>query len=138
SRGSGESRELPRDRLVWPVDGPVLSGFDRPRRGHRHRGIDIGSAEGTPIHAAAAGVVTLATDHFGNYGRLVVIEHEDGLVSYYGHNMRNLVETGQRIEADEVIALVGHTGNASCSHVHFELRFKGEPVDPATALAPRA
>ena len=120
--------------LSWPVEGRIISGFDRPRRGHRHRGVDISSASGTPIHAAAGGVVAMVEESFGNYGRLVSIEHDNGLVTYYGHNMKNLVRPGQRVSAQDVIALVGRSGNASCAHVHFEIRLRGEAIDPTVAL----
>lgn len=124
-------------RLPWPIDGRVISSFDRPRGGHRHQGIDIGSDPGAPIRAVANGVVALSEEHYGSYGRLVAIEHDNGMVSYYGHNMKNLVKPGQRVSAQEVIALVGHSGNASCDHVHFEIRLRGEAIDPMTALKPQ-
>jgi len=120
--------------LSWPVEGRIISGFDRPRRGHRHQGIDIGGAAGAPIRPVAGGVVGMVEEQYGNYGRLITVEHDNGMVSYYGHNMKNLVKPGQRVSADDVIALVGRSGNASCAHLHFELRLKGEAIDPVAAL----
>ena len=120
--------------LIWPVDGRIISGFDRPRRGHRHAGIDIGSETGTPIRSVADGVVSMVEEHYGNYGRLVTIQHDDGLVTYYGHNMKNLVKPGQRVRARDIIALVGHSGNASCPHLHFEMRRDGKAIDPGAVL----
>lgn len=120
--------------LPWPIEGPVISGFARPRRGHTHRGIDIKSAEGTPIRAVADGTVILAEERYGNYGRLVAIEHENGMVSWYGHNQKNLVHAGERVRAEEVIARVGHSGNASTDHLHFEVHVNGNAIDPLTAL----
>ncbi|HZI94860.1 MAG TPA: M23 family metallopeptidase [Patescibacteria group bacterium] len=125
------------DALPWPVAGRVISGFDRPRRGHRHQGIDIGSEAGAPIHPVAEGTVVLVEEHYGNYGRLIAIEHDNGMVSYYGHNMKNLVSLGDRVTTDGVIALVGHSGNASCNHLHFEIRSNGAAIDPTTALTPQ-
>jgi len=122
--------------LPWPVDGRLVSRYGRPRRTHRHQGIDIGASRGTPIHAVADGVVKTVSEKQGDYGRLVTIEHDDNLVSYYGHNMKNLVVPGQRVTAGTIIALVGHTGNASGDHLHFELRVEGVPFDPLLALAP--
>ncbi|HEY3174877.1 MAG TPA: M23 family metallopeptidase [Candidatus Polarisedimenticolia bacterium] len=121
--------------LPWPVEGPVISSFMRPRRGHRHAGIDIKSDEGTPVRAVADGVVTTVKESYGNYGRLVVIEHENGMVSYYGHNRENLVVPGQVVMAEDVIARVGRSGNATCDHLHFELHEGGRAIDPLDALA---
>ncbi len=122
--------------LLWPTEGRVVSRYGRPRRTHRHQGIDIGASRGTPIRAVADGVVSVAAEKRGDYGRLVTIQHDDGLVSYYGHNMKNLVAVGQHVTAGTIIALVGHTGNASGDHLHFELRWKGVPIDPLLALNP--
>ncbi len=120
--------------LPWPAEGLVVSPFASPRRGHQHRGIDIKVREGTPLRAVAGGVVTMAAESYGSYGRLVMLQHEDGVTSYYGHNMKNLVVAGQRVEAGEPVALAGHSGNASCDHVHFEVHVKGLPIDPMSAL----
>jgi murein DD-endopeptidase MepM/ murein hydrolase activator NlpD len=124
------------ESMRWPVDGPIISPFAAPRRGgHRwHKGIDIKSPEGAPIRAVADGVVAVSADHHGAFGRLVTIDHGEGITTYYGHNSRNLVEAGQKVSAGDVIALVGRTGNASCDHLHFELRKDGEAVDPAKLL----
>lgn len=124
--------------LPWPVQGAVISHFASPRGGRLHGGIDIKSAEGTPIRAVADGVVTIASESYGAYGRLIAIEHKKGLTSRYGHNMKNLVSEGQRVSAGEVIALVGRSGNASTDHLHFELHRKGTPIDPEAALVPPA
>jgi lipoprotein NlpD len=121
--------------LQWPVDGPVISKFAAPRRGQRrHKGLDIKSPEGAPVKAVADGLVVLAKDRHGAYGRLVVIDHGSGITSYYAHNSKNLVEMGQRVSTGDVIALVGRTGNASCDHLHFELRVEGAALDPGRHL----
>jgi len=119
-----------------PVDGPIISPFAAPRRGGKrwHKGVDIKSPEGAPIRAVADGVVVMAQESHGGFGRLVTIDHGEGITTFYGHNSRNLVQEGQRVAAGEVIALVGRTGNASCDHLHFELRKDGAAVDPARLL----
>jgi murein DD-endopeptidase MepM/ murein hydrolase activator NlpD len=122
--------------LPWPVEGAVISRFASPRGGRLHEGIDIKSPGGTPIRAVADGVVSISSESYGAYGRLVAIEHGRGLTSRYGHNLKNLVSEGQRVSAGEVIALVGRSGNASTDHLHFELHRKGTPIDPQPALAP--
>ena len=120
--------------LPWPVGGVVISAWGTPRRNHRHRGIDIGAPEGTAIHSVDDGMVVMSFENYGSFGKLVAIRHDDGIITYYGHNSRNLVHEGDRVRAGDVIAQVGRTGNATCSHVHFEVHVEGQAVDPMLAL----
>ncbi|MGH9868222.1 MAG: peptidoglycan DD-metalloendopeptidase family protein [Candidatus Polarisedimenticolia bacterium] len=122
--------------LQWPLQGPVISGYAAPRRGgeRHHKGIDIKADPGEPIRAAADGVVVRAEEQYGAYGRLVTIDHGEGVISFYGHNSLNLVAPGQKVLKGEVIARVGRTGNASVDHLHFEVRVKGQAVNPARVL----
>jgi len=132
---SASTRAALAAQLQWPLQGPVISRFAAPRRDERrHQGIDIKAEPGEPIRAAADGVVVLAAEHHGAYGRLVTIDHGNGVVSYYGHNSVNLVQPGQPVRRGEVIARVGRTGNASIDHLHFEVRVDGLAVDPARVL----
>jgi murein DD-endopeptidase MepM/ murein hydrolase activator NlpD len=114
--------------LVWPVSGPVTSGFG-PRWGRMHEGIDIAVPEGTSVGAAAAGVVIYA-GWLGGYGNLVVVDHGDGLSTAYAHNSGFAVSVGSNVSQGEVIAYSGNTGNSSGPHVHFEVRVNGGAVDP--------
>ena len=114
--------------LVWPVSGPVTSGFGW-RWGRMHEGIDIGVPTGTPVVAAAAGQVIHA-GWLGGYGNLVVIDHGGGLATAYGHNSSIVVGHGSSVEQGQVIAHAGSTGNSTGPHVHFEVRVNGSPVDP--------
>jgi len=123
--------------LIWPVKGWVSSGFGR--RGWRrfHSGIDIPAPKGTPIKAVAEGLVVVSgksLDGYSRYGKIVIIEHGGGIRTVYAHNKKNLVKAGECVKAGEVIAEVGSSGNASGSHVHFEIRKKGEPVNPMKYL----
>ena len=120
--------------VPWPVEGEVVSRFASPRHDHQHQGVDIKVPEGTPVIAVADGVVTMAAEHYGLYGRLVMVQHDDGVTTYYGHNVKNLVITGQHVETGEPVALAGHSGNASCDHLHFEVHVKGLPLDPMQVL----
>jgi len=120
-------------RLRWPVKGTLTSKFGR--RGSRmHDGIDIGAKEGTPVHAAASGEVVYADSRLSGYGKLVIIRHGRNLFTAYGHNQRMLVKKGARVRAGDVIARVGHTGRASGSHLHFEVRQGSTPVNPLAYL----
>jgi murein DD-endopeptidase MepM/ murein hydrolase activator NlpD len=114
--------------FIWPVNGPVVSGFGM-RWGRLHEGIDIAASSGTPIRAAAAGTVIHA-GWLGGYGNLVVLDHGNGLATAYAHASAILVSVGQRVAQGETIALVGSTGNSSGPHLHFEVRVNGIAVDP--------
>ena len=114
--------------LVWPVSGPVTSGFG-PRWGRMHEGIDIAVPEGTSVGAAAAGVVIYA-GWLGGYGNLVVVDHGGGLSTAYAHNSAFAASVGDSVSQGEVIAYSGNTGNSSGPHVHFEVRVNGSAVDP--------
>jgi murein DD-endopeptidase MepM/ murein hydrolase activator NlpD len=116
----------------WPVAGLVTSTFGRRRRSW-HRGLDIRADPGTPIVAAAAGLV-IASGFEPRYGLMVKIEHEGGFMTVYAHNERNLVEAGDEVAAGQVIATVGRTGRATAEHVHFEIRYDGRVYNPLYLL----
>jgi murein DD-endopeptidase MepM/ murein hydrolase activator NlpD len=116
----------------WPVAGPVTSTFGRRSHGW-HRGVDIRAEPGTPIVAAAPGVV-IASGVEARYGQMVKIEHDGGFMTVYAHNERNLVDVGQEVAAGQVIGLVGRTGRATAEHVHFEVRYDGRVYNPLYLL----
>jgi murein DD-endopeptidase MepM/ murein hydrolase activator NlpD len=118
--------------LIWPVGGPVTSGFGM-RWGRMHEGIDIAAASGAPIVAAAAGSVIYASWMSG-YGNLVVVDHGGGLATAYAHCSAILVAVGQGVAQGETIALVGSTGHSTGPHLHFEVRVNGVAVDPLLYL----
>jgi len=114
--------------LMWPVSGPVTSGYGW-RWGRLHEGIDIAVPTGTPVVAAASGHVIVA-GWMGGYGNLVVIDHGGGLATAYGHNSSFGVGSGSTVSQGQTIAYAGSTGNSTGPHVHFEVRVNGSPVDP--------
>jgi murein DD-endopeptidase MepM/ murein hydrolase activator NlpD len=116
----------------WPVIGPVTSMFGRRSR-RWHRGVDIRAEGGTPIVAAAAGVV-IASGFEARYGQMVTIEHDGGFVTVYAHNERNLVAVGEDVAGGQLIAVVGRTGRATAEHVHFEVRYEGRVYNPLYLL----
>ena len=116
----------------WPVEGPIASQFGRRRNGW-HAGLDIKVDVGTPILAAAAGLITYSGWAHA-YGRLIRIEHDNGFLTAYAHNLLNFVEVGDRVEAGQVIGLVGRSGRASSYHLHFEVRLDGMAYNPAHLL----
>lgn len=122
--------------FVSPVSGELTSeyGWRRdPFTGQRawHGGMDIAAPEGTPVRAARDGTVVFSGRERG-YGNLVVVEHEGGVRTYYGHNKANEVTEGQSVKAGQVLAQVGQTGRATGPHLHFEVRVDGRSVDPAS------
>lgn len=123
---------------LWPVNGPITSRFgDREDpfsgEGGLHTGVDIYSGMGTPIHVAADGIVSEAQFSSG-YGRLVVIDHGNGLRTWYAHMSGFQVIPGQEVRRGQVIGYVGSTGRSTGPHLHFEVRLGGAAVNPAPYL----
>lgn len=118
--------------LAWPVMGRLTSSFGT-RWGSVHEGVDLGVPIGTPVRAAAEGVVSFAAVR-GAYGWLVVIEHADGWETYYAHNSQLLVKVGDSVQQGQVIAKSGSSGRTTGPHLHFEVRRNGVPIDPMRYL----
>jgi murein DD-endopeptidase MepM/ murein hydrolase activator NlpD len=118
--------------FIWPVNGRISSRFGPRGRGF-HYGVDIIAPVGTVVRAAESGVVSYS-GWMSGYGRVVIITHASGLQTVYAHNSVNLVREGQRVNKGDPIARVGSTGNATCPHLHFEVRRNGRPVDPLEFL----
>ena len=113
--------------LIWPVSGPVTSGFG-PRWGRMHTGIDISAGTGTPIRAAKGGTVISAGSN-GGYGLAVVVDHGGGFSTLYAH-MSSMSVSGGSVSQGEVLGKVGCTGSCTGPHLHFETRVGGSPQNP--------
>ncbi len=124
-------------RFRWPISGPILAKFGPIAPGKISDGINIGAAKGTPIHAAADGVVAYAGDQIAVYGGLILIDHGGGWMSAYGHAGRIDVQRGQAVKAGDVIALAGASGQVQAPQLHFQLRKNRIPVDPLKQLPPQ-
>lgn len=134
-RAEREAR-LTKPQFVMPTTGVWTSGFGF-RWGVLHAGIDIANAIGTPVLAAADGIV-IAAGSEGGYGNLVKLRHADGTVTLYGHNSSLMVSVGERVMAGDQIAKMGNTGNSTGPHLHFEVHLNGtDRVDPVGWLAKR-
>jgi murein DD-endopeptidase MepM/ murein hydrolase activator NlpD len=119
---------------IWPAQGVFTSGYGW-RWGRMHKGIDIAAPIGTPVVAAAPGVVITAGWNDGGYGNLVEIQHPDGSITLYGHNDRVLVRVGQQVAQGEQIAEMGSTGFSTGPHSHFEVHLPGQgAVNPMAYL----
>jgi murein DD-endopeptidase MepM/ murein hydrolase activator NlpD len=115
----------------WPADGTITSSFGHD--GARwHPGLDIGILRSLDVRAAAEGVVTQVgfVRGYEGYGSVVLVRHSDGYSTLYAHLSRPLVHVGEHVWQAERIALAGCTGWCTGTHLHFELRRLGRPVDP--------
>lgn len=127
------SSRLAGKRLVMPLVGTISSGFGR-RNGRMHEGVDILAPGGTPVRAAGYGVVIYAGRRMRGYGNAIVLDHGDDVTTLYGHLRRIRVKSGDAVAPGSVIGTVGETGNATTTHLHFELRLGGTVVDPEKYL----
>ncbi|CAM5610009.1 hypothetical protein MAUB1S_10349 [Mycolicibacterium aubagnense] len=116
-------------KMRWPVRGRVISGYKSGAGG-----IDIAVPEGTPIKAAENGVVIYAGDGLKEFGNTVLVRHEDGLVTVYGHASSLEVQRGQKVKRGQEIARSGMSGTTDAPKLHFEVRKNSSPVDPQTFL----
>jgi len=122
--------------FIWPVRGRITSPYGmRVLKGRKdfHAGIDISGPTGNNIVAAENGRVSYA-GYMRGYGNVIILSHDGGYSTVYGHNSINFVKTGQSIKKGVVIAKVGSTGNATGSHLHFEVRLNGKPINPLSYL----
>lgn len=127
---SGGSRAAGGVSWHWPADGQIIKRFTL---GDAVPGIEIAGKAGDPVRAAADGVVVYSGNGLVGYGELVIIKHNDSLLSAYGHNSKRLVKEGQRVSAGQQIAEMGSSG-ASRVELGFQIRKDGNPVDPLSYL----
>lgn len=134
-------------KSTLPSSNPVGVAYNSSSYGWRidpftgrnafHEGLDFSAAIGTPIYAAADGIVTTA-EQTPDYGKLVKISHGSGLETRYAHTSMILVKVGEVVKKGQLIAKVGSTGRSTGAHLHFEVRLNGAPLDPRKYLKNRA
>ena len=119
--------------LEWPVpvSKTISSGYGG-RWGKEHKGIDIPAATGSPILAIDDGEVVYAGNELSGFGNLTVIEHKYGIFSVYGHANKLLTKKGDKVKRGQQVAEVGNTGVSTGPHLHLEVRWQGQPMDPET------
>jgi murein DD-endopeptidase MepM/ murein hydrolase activator NlpD len=127
---------------LWPTYGWLTGYFGGradPFTGEpaNHQGIDISTEKGSPVYATANGTVESATPS-GDYGNLITLKHEFGLVTRYGHLSRFNVKVGQSVSRGDVIGFVGSTGRSTGAHLHYEIHANGKLINPLDFLTQRA
>ncbi len=120
-------------KMRWPVRGKVITSYGKGN-GKSSDGLDIAVPSGTPVKAAENGVVIYAGDGLKEFGNTVLVRHDDGLVTVYGHASELKVKRGQTVKRGQDIALSGMTGSTESPKLHFEVRKNSSPVDPSTFL----
>jgi len=116
--------------FIWPIHGTsTISSTFGMRHGKLHAGFDIPAVTGTPIIASRDGRV-LSTGYSGGYGLSVIVEHRNGFITRYSHCSAILIKKGDFVRSGQVIAFVGSTGHSTGSHLDFEIRFRGVPLNP--------
>ena len=122
-------------KFRWPVRGRIISNFGNSTGGVRNEGINLAVPEGASVRAADDGTVIYAGDDLKMYGNFILVRHQNGWVTAYAHNSNLMVRKGQIVRRGQIIAEAGKSGNVSAPQVHFELRIKGDPVDPVPYLS---
>jgi len=131
-------------RFIWPVPGSTITqlfgpstyDFEPPYAGypHFHTGIDLAAPLGTPVYAAADGIVVAATQSDVGYGNHIIIAHDSHTLTLYGHLEVMGVKPGDTVRQGQLIGLLGSTGNSTGPHTHFEVRIDSQPIDPGMFL----
>lgn len=121
-------------KLRWPARGQIMNDFGSTDNGTRNDGIDISMPKGTPVKAAENGVVIYAGSGLKEYGNTVLVRHDDGLVTVYGHASELIVKRGDNVSRGQVVAMSGMSGQANRPKLHFEIRKDAKPVDPLSYL----
>lgn len=125
-------------RFGWPLTGPIVRRYGGLGNGQRNDGINIAAPAGTPIVAAADGVVAYAGSEVAAFGGLILIRHGEGWLTAYGHAQELLVARGQAVKRGQLIARAGATGSVAEPQLHFEIREGRKPVNPMQYLPKRS
>lgn len=131
------SADVSAPAFIWPADGRVISSFGPKSNGLVNDGINIEAAEGKPIWAAASGEVVYAGNGLKDYGNLMIVRHEGGWMTAYGHASDMLVRKGMKVSQGDLLGYVGKTGDVQTAQLHFGIRNGKSPVNPETLLPQR-
>ena len=121
--------------MLIPITHEALIGSPYGIRDHRlHRGVDVAVIKDEPVVAALPGVVVTSAYNKGGYGHYVIIEHENGIQTLYGHLSERLVQVGDHVFPGDIVGLAGNTGKSSAAHLHFEIRYGEINIDPEIVI----
>jgi murein DD-endopeptidase MepM/ murein hydrolase activator NlpD len=124
------------EKFLWPVEGPVLLGYGPRNSGGSNDGLNIAAPRGTPVVAAANGIVLHAGNDAKGFGNLVLIRHGNNYITAYAHLDRMIVDKDSVVTKGDMIGTVGSTGEVKGPQLHFQIRKNGKPVDPTPLLPP--
>jgi murein DD-endopeptidase MepM/ murein hydrolase activator NlpD len=122
------------ESFKWPIRGKILFGFDKWIDGYKNKGIDIQAVNGQPVKASKSGIVALISDTPDGWGKVVVLQHDDGSYTWYAYNSRILVKKGDYVLQGQTITEAGSTGRAKIEKLHFKIFLHGVPVNPISHL----
>ncbi len=120
--------------FIWPLRGKILYGFDKWVNGYQNKGIDIQAYNGQEVKASKSGVVALTSDRPDGWGKVVVLQHNDGSYTWYAYNSKILVKKGDSVTQGQTIVKAGSTGRAAQDKLHFKIFLHGVPVNPTYLL----
>lgn len=123
--------------FVFPTNWGIQTSPFGPRWGRMHSGLDLDLETGDNVYAAFEGMVRISQYH-ASYGNVVVVRHNNGLETLYAHMSQRKVKPGDHVEAGDVVGLGGNTGRSFGSHLHFEIRYLGEAIDPNLIIDPKS
>ena len=131
---SGQMKPADITDMLLPVNAPISSNYGMRKdpftgRIRFHKGVDIAAPSGTPVVAALPGKV-ISVGHEGGYGKTVLVEHDNGLRTRYGHLASINVRVGDMVTSEDTLGTVGNTGRATGAHLHFEVTRMGQPINP--------
>lgn len=127
-----QTAKLDVSEFHMPVNGKMTSGYGyRPRFRRMHRGVDLSLNTGDTVRAAFSGKIRIVNYEGGGYGNYVVIRHDNGMETVYGHFSKHIVKKDQFVKAGQPIGLGGSTGRSTGPHLHFEIRYLGLALDPS-------
>jgi lipoprotein YgeR len=132
-KASAHTKKL-NESFKWPIRGKILFGFDKWIDGYKNKGIDIQAVNGQAVKASKSGVVALTSDTPDGWGKVVVLQHDDGSYTWYAYNSRILVKKGDYVLQGQTIAEAGSTGRAKQEKLHFKIFLRGVPVNPISHL----
>lgn len=116
--------------FIWPLKGKIVSFFGMKRDRVKNKGISIRAKKGSPVLAARSGKVAFCSEELKGYGKIVIIDHQDGYSTVYAHNSVNLVRLNQKVRQGQIIARVGNSGRVNRPELYFEIRKGHKPQNP--------